>query len=405
MKNVTVIGGGQAGLQICESLRREGYGGEISLISDEGYLPYHRPPLSKAFLLREINEERLPIRPESFYEKQNISCRRNVRVLGVNRANKSIELSDGPPVFYEKLAIATGARVRTLPLAVNDNKIFYVRSLGDAKRLAEELPSLSRVGVIGGGFIGLEAAAVCRTLGKEVILFEQAETLMARVVPEDLASFYEGYHKDKGVRVELNTLIKGVSESNNSISIATDTKVIDVDALIVGIGAIPNVELAKKAGLDCENGILTNSAGQTSDESIFAAGDCAAVYSGYFKKHIRLESVQHAVDTGKVVGASMLGKGQNYSAVPWFWSDQYNLKLQIAGALAPYDDMYLLGEMRDCSFSTFYFFEGRHVGTASVNRPSDHMKSRKILANGSMLKKSDMEKAGFDFASFVKKNN
>ena len=404
MKNVTIIGGGQAGLQICESLRREGHDGEISLISNEEFLPYHRPPLSKSFLLGSIDENRLLIRSESFFEKQNISYRTNAKVLSIDRARKFIELSDGPPLFYEKLAIATGARVRTLPVEVSENKIFYIRSLADAKRLAEVLPSLSRVAVIGGGFIGLEAAAVCRTLGKEVILFEQAKMLMARVVPEELANFYESYHKDKGVKVELNSSIRGVTESNNSVIVTTDTKAIDVDALIVGIGVIPNSELATKAGLDCENGIITNSVGQTSDENIFAAGDCASVYSKYFKKHIRLESVQHAVDTAKVVGGSMLGKRQDYSAVPWFWSDQYDLKLQIAGALETYDDYYLFGSMKDNSFSIFYFLRGQHVGTASVNRPSDHMKSRKLLTSGSKLTKNSMQESDFNIASFVKEN-
>ncbi len=404
MNNVTIIGGGQAGVQICESLRREGYDGEISLISSEEYLPYHRPPLSKAFLLGDLDENRLPIRSESFFEKQNINYRPNVRVLSIDRARKSIELSDGAPLFYEKLAIATGARVRTLPVEVSENKIFYIRSLADAKRLAEVLPSLSRVAVVGGGFIGLEAAAVCRTLSKEVILFEQANMLMARVVPEELANFYESYHKDKGVKVELSSSIKGVNESNNSVIVTTDTKAIDVDALIIGIGVIPNSELASKAGLDCENGIITNSAGQTSDDDIFAAGDCASVYSEYFKKHIRLESVQHAVDTAKVVGGSILGKRQDYSVVPWFWSDQYDLKLQIAGSLELYDDYYLFGSMKDNSFSIFYFLRGQHVGTASVNRPSDHMKSRKLLSSGSKLTKNSMQESKFDITSFVKEN-
>ena len=404
MNNVTIIGGGQAGVQICESLRREGYDGEISLISSEEYLPYHRPPLSKAFLLGDLDENRLPIRSESFFEKQNINYRPNVRVLSIDRARKSIELSDGAPLFYEKLAIATGARVRTLPVEVSENKIFYIRSLADAKRLAEVLPSLSRVAVVGGGFIGLEAAAVCRTLSKEVILFEQANMLMARVVPEELANFYESYHKDKGVKVELSSSIKGVNESNNSVIVTTDTKAIDVDALIIGIGVIPNSELASKAGLDCENGIITNSVGQTSDDDIFAAGDCASVYSEYFKKHIRLESVQHAVDTAKVVGGSILGKRQDYSVVPWFWSDQYDLKLQIAGSLELYDDYYLFGSMKDNSFSIFYFLRGQHVGTASVNRPSDHMKSRKLLSSGSKLTKNSMQESNFDITSFVKEN-
>ncbi len=404
MRNFIVVGGGQAGLQVCESLRREGFDGNLTLVSGENFLPYHRPPLSKGYLLGEVSSERLTIRPQSFFEKQNIQYQKNVRVTALDRSRKTVKLSDGEFLSYDKLALATGTRVRTLSENLSTKKIFYIRSLADAQLLAQALPSFNRVGIIGGGFIGLEAAAVCSTLEKEVILFEQANSLMARIVPQELAKFFENFHKHQGVKVELGTQIKNIRESEGSLYLSTDAEEIIVDVLIVGIGVVPNSELAAESGIKCENGILTNSAGQTSDENVFAAGDCAAFYSDYSKKHVRLESVQHAVDTSKVVGASMMNKGESYSAAPWFWSDQYDLKLQIAGALELYDDSYLLGSLEDNSWSTFYFFKGRHVGTASINRPSDHMKSRKLLNSRSKLTKSTMESVDFDLTSFVKKN-
>ena len=245
-------------------------------------------------------------------------------------------------------------------------------------------------------------AAVCRKMGKSVIVLEQSKTLMARGIPSPLASYYEEIHKRKGVHISLETKVEEIQIDEKGVRIAFNDDMRMVDAVVIGIGVLPNTELASNSDLYCQNGILTDSRGRTNDDAIFAAGDCACFFSKYYKKHVRLESIQNAVDTAKIVAANMLGKEKEYDSVPWFWSDQYDLKLQIAGILELYDDVVQTGSVQNNSFSNYYFFNGVHVGTASVNKPSDHMKSRKLLSVGSKLTRGVLRDPHFDLQGFVK---
>ena len=305
MNKVVVIGGGQAGLQVCESLRREGFEGELCLVSNEKILPYQRPPLSKSFLLGEVEAERLLIRPGSFFEKHKINCKLGSAAVSIERQKKVVVLASGEILPYDTLVLATGSKVKKLSDGQRDSRIFYVRSLLDAEGLAERLGDFKSVAVIGGGFIGLEVAAVCRVLSKSVIVFEQSDSLMARVIPPPLAAFYEDVHTKKGVKIKLSATIENIATDRDSIIISSGNKESSVDALVVGIGVIPNISLATKSAIKCHDGILTDATGRTNDDHIFAAGDCAAFFSNYHKSHVRLESVQHAVDTGKVVAANI----------------------------------------------------------------------------------------------------
>lgn len=405
MKKIIVVGGGQAGLQVCESVRREGFDGELSLICEEDSLPYQRPPLSKSFLLGDTDMERLSIRPPTFFRKYEIKYFLNTSVLSIDRKNKKVKLSNGNLMSYDNLVLTTGARIRQLGISNDNSKVFYIRDVQGSEALRSRLASIDNIAVIGGGFIGLEVAAVCRQLGKSVIVFEQSNSLMARGIPRPLASYYEEVHKEKGVHIALETTVEELKIDRNGIAISFNDNKLIVDAVVIGIGVIPNTELASDSGLRCQNGIVTDSEGRTNDNAIFAAGDCASFFSEYCKKHVRLESIQNAVDTGKVVAANMLGKEKQYDSVPWFWSDQYDLKLQIAGILEPYDDVVPTGSMQNNSFSSYYFYNGAHVGTASVNKPSDHMKSRKLLSVGSKLTAEVLRAPGFDLQSFAKEHS
>ena len=398
-----VVGGGQAGLQVCESVRSLGFDGKLLLIGSEKSLPYQRPPLSKAFLYGDTDLPRLVIRPDKFFEKHNIDLLLNTTVSRIDRERHSIALISGENISYDRIALTTGARVRRIKEPDLNSNICYVRDITDSQNLGNLLATANSVGIIGGGFIGLEVAAVCNGMGKSVTLIEQASALMARGVPRDVALYYQEVHSAKGVDIHLNSAVENIDNYSEKLEITFNGIKKMVDILVVGIGVQPNIELAEQSGLHCENGIVVNSTGCTLDSKIYAAGDCASFYSNYYGKHVRLESVQNAIDTAKIVAANMLGQQKEYDAVPWFWSDQYDLKLQIAGIVESDDQPILLGSMEAASFSIFYFHRSKHVGTISINKPRDHMLSRKLLSKDSDLRPEQLHTPSFNLSDFAKK--
>jgi 3-phenylpropionate/trans-cinnamate dioxygenase ferredoxin reductase subunit len=384
---IVVVGAGQAGQQICDSLRKGGYEGHLMLIGEEASLPYQRPPLSKKFLTGTLEAERLLLRPASYYEQQKIDVHLKTRVVSIDRAACRLRLASGESLAYSGLALATGTRVRAVDVpGAEQADIHYVRSLADGERLAAALATARRVAVIGGGFIGLEVAAIAREQGREVILLEALERLMARAVAPQVSAFYADLHRAHGVEVLLSTGVKEIRSADGAHTIVTSSGAeYTVDLIVAGIGVVPNSELAEQAGLECYNGIAVDECARTSDPLIVAAGDCTWHMNGFLKREIRLESVQNAVDQAKAAAASLLGQPAVYCQVPWFWSDQYAVKLQIAGIGMPHDEAVVRGDASSRAYSVFYFRAGVLVGVDSMNKPAEHMAARKLLAQGTAL--------------------
>ena len=402
---IVVIGAGQAGQQICESLRRGGYTGRLVLLGDETVLPYQRPPLSKKFLTGALEAERLWLRPASYYEKNAVELRLGVHVEALDRATQTLRLADGETLQYASLAFATGTRVRPVNAPGAEHAdIHYVRTLADGQRLAARLHQMQSLAVIGGGFIGLEVAAIARALGKQVVLIEALERLMASAVAPQVSDFYAELHRAHGVEVLLATGVSAIEREGNGYSLLTnDGGRRTVDLIVAGIGVVPNSELATSAGLACRNGgILVDEYARSSDPNIVAAGDCTWHMNGFLQHEIRLESVQNAVDQAKTAAASLLGQSTPYCQVPWFWSDQYDVKLQIAGIGMPHEVAVSRGDPDAKAFSVLYFRDGQLIGVDSINRPADHMAARKLLTQGTALSPTEARDPALDLMQMAR---
>ncbi len=377
-----VIGAGQAGIQVCNTLRNSGFAGKLILIGDETILPYQRPPLSKSFLLGDIDEQRLFFRPQAHFEKQSIKPLLGAKVIRIDRVSKEITLEGDTTLNYTKLALTTGTRVRKLDCeGANSSQVHYIRSLEDSIALRNKLAEVNRVAIIGGGFVGLEVAAVTRKLGKAVTVYEAEDRLMGRVVSPMLSEFYSNLHRNNDVSLRLSERIDKVEMCGDSLQLyANEQHSLDCDIIVAGIGAIANDKIALEAGLRCDRGIVVDNRCLTSDPDIVAAGDCTVHFNKFAGKAVRLESVQNAVDQAKVAALTMLNGHAIYEQVPWFWSDQYDAKLQIAGISAGYDEYLTLGRIEDSKFSIFYFKDDALIAADSINDPSSHMAVRKIMA-------------------------
>lgn len=378
---VLIVGAGHASAQLCASLRREGWTGEILLVGDEPSLPYQRPPLSKTYLAGQSSFEDLLIRKPEFYEKEVIGFRRG-RVTSVDRAACTVTLADGETLGYDKLALCVGARPRLLDVpGANLAGVHYLRDAADIVAIRERLGTASHAVIIGAGYIGLETAACLRHLGITVSVLEAGNRVLQRVTAPDVSAFYDRVHRAEGVDIRVGVGVTALEGDGivRGVRLA-DGDVIDADLVIVGIGVVPNVELANDAGLLIDNGIVIDPYGRTSDPKIFAAGDCANYFDPRYDRHLRLESVPSAVEQAKSVAAMMCGQEKEISALPWFWSDQYDLKLQIAGLNTGYDDIVLRGDPtlgRD--FACFYLEKGRMIAADCVNRPQEFMFSKRAI--------------------------
>ena len=383
-----VVGGGQAGFQVAASLRADGYDGPVRIIGAEHHPPYQRPPLSKGLLLGKMDRARLLFRQPSFYPAQAIELRLGETIEAVDRQARTVATSTGDVLDYDRLVLATGTRVRplTVPGAELDG-VVYLRTIDDCDDLARRIGEARRVVVVGGGFIGLEVAAAIRLLGKPVTVLEAAGRLMGRVVAPVISSFFADLHRERGVEIVLDARIanlEGEAGRVHAVAMADGTRH-EADLVVVGIGVLPNVELAQAAGLRCENGIVVDAHGRTSDPAIFAAGECTSHPNRFAGGFARLESVQNAVDQAKAVAAAILGRPEPYDEVPWFWSDQYEVKLQMVGISAGHDRQVVRGDPAQGRFSVLYFKEGRLLAIDSINRPGDHMTGRKLLTAGSAV--------------------
>ncbi len=382
---IVIVGASHAGAQIADSLRREHWEGDIVLIGDEPELPYHRPPLSKDFLAGKTGEDRLPIRDASFFADRHITMMLGRRVATIDRQDCAVILDDGARLPYSGLALATGARPRHLGVPGEDLAgVRVLRTVADVRAIRATLDGVRAVVVVGGGFIGLECAASLRALDKDVIVLEARERLMPRVVPPLISDFYMRLHADHGVRIQCDAGVSAINGARGRVTevACADGRVLPADLVIVGVGVVPNIELAQACGLQCVNGIVVDEFARTSDPRIVAAGDCANHANRYFGGRVRLESVQNATDQARVAAATLAGNPIAYDAVPWFWSDQYDAKLQMVGTSQGHTVHAVRGDVAARKFSAFYFKDGRLTGADSLSDPISHMAARKLLSKG-----------------------
>nr|WP_222858654.1 FAD-dependent oxidoreductase [Rhizobium mesosinicum] len=381
---LVIIGAGQAGFALAAKLRALKDERPITLIGAEDVLPYQRPPLSKKYLLGEMSFDRLLFRPEHWYPDNNVEIRLSTWAEQIKRDAKQVLLQDGSVLDYGTLAIVTGSTPRRLPAAIGGDLegVYVARDKRDADLLAEEMRPGRRVLIIGGGYIGLEAAAVARHLGLEVTVIEMADRILQRVAAKETADIMRAIHKSHDVTIREKTGLKHLIGKNGRVSGAelSDGATIEVDFVIVGIGVVPNDLLAKEAGLEVGNGIIVDEFARTSDPSIYAAGDCASLpWQG---GRIRLESVQNAVDQADAAAAVIAGGNEPYDPKPWFWSDQYDVKLQIAGFNMGYDDTLLRPGAREGASSVWYFREGRLIAVDAINDAKAYVTGKKMLESG-----------------------
>jgi 3-phenylpropionate/trans-cinnamate dioxygenase ferredoxin reductase component len=376
-----IVGASHAAAQLAASLRQEGWEGEVQIIGDEPYLPYHRPPLSKAFLANEKTLEELAIRPSAFYEKNDIQLRQGY-VTAIDRDSKILTLSDGQTQAYDKLALCTGSRVRKISLPGSELAgVHYLRNIADVEGIKSSLAHRSHAVIIGGGYIGLETASALRKLGVTVTVLEMADRILQRVTAPELSEFYMRVHQEQGVVIHTNTSVARIAgKTQVEKVVCADGSEYLADAVIVGIGILPNVELAEESGIQVDNGILVDEFCRTNDPDIVAAGDCTNHFNERYQRRMRLESVPNANDQAKVAAATIVGVKKQYHSLPWFWSDQYDLKLQIAGLSEGYDQVLIRGDkINSRSFAAFYFKDGALISADCVNRPQEFMLSKKLL--------------------------
>jgi 3-phenylpropionate/trans-cinnamate dioxygenase ferredoxin reductase subunit len=386
---IVIVGAGQAAAQAVVSLRAEGYEGPIKLIGDEAQPPYQRPPLSKKFLAGEIGFDRVELKPAEFYAGANCELMLGVRVAAIERAKRVVLTGDGREIPYDKLLIATGSRVREINVPGFDlDGVHYLRSVGDVTEIQAHFKPGAKMVVVGGGYIGLEVAAVAKKNGIDVTVLETAERVMARVVDPIVSRFYERIHRHAGVVIRTGVPVAGFEGDNNKVArvVSGEGENFPCDFVVVGVGILPNVEIAQSAGLTVENGIVVDECTRTSDPDICAAGDCTNHPSGVYGRRLRLESVQNAIEQGKTAAAALTGKNKPYDQVPWFWSDQYDLKLQIAGLSSGYTQAVTRGDPETGrSFAVFYLKDGVLVAVDAVNRAPEFMMSKMLIAQRAKL--------------------
>jgi len=384
-----IIGAGHAGGELAIALRNEGWEGRILLLGEEAHLPYHRPPLSKAYLAGSVEKSSLSIRPQMAYDKANVEFIGGVRVSRIDRANQRLELADGSQLAYDKLAIATGGRPR--PLSVPNAAVaercanfHYLRTLDDVEQIRAQLAPGKRLAIVGGGYIGLEVAASAIAQGLQVTVLEALPRVLQRVTAAELSAYYERKHREAGVDIRTGVQVADLEVTGDTVTavLCADGSRLAADLVVVGIGLLANTELAAEAGLQIDNGILVDEHAQTSDPHIYAAGDCTNHPNALLGRRLRLESVPNALEQSRVAAANMAGKAKTYASVPWFWSDQYELKLKMVGLAEGFERLVLRGDPATDSFSALYLKGDKVLAADTVNRPQDFIAAKRLVAEG-----------------------
>ncbi|OGT85116.1 MAG: pyridine nucleotide-disulfide oxidoreductase [Gammaproteobacteria bacterium RIFCSPLOWO2_02_FULL_61_13] len=391
-----IIGASHAAAQMGPSLRQSGWEGKILIIGDEPHIPYHRPPLSKDFLAGKKQMADIRIRPEDLYQKAGIEFLLGRRVEAIHPDRKRVRLDDGEELPYDNLALTVGSRVRRVDLpGVDLAGVHYLRTAEDVEAIRKHVAPGANAVIVGGGYIGLETAAVLRSAGMNVTVVEMMERIMQRVTAPEVSAFYTRVHREEGVDIRCNLGV-GAFEGQGRVEAVrcSDGTRLPADLVIIGVGIVPNVELARDAGLKAENGIVVDQHSRTSDPAIVAAGDCTWHHNPIYDRWLRLESVQNATDQARVAADTLCGKLTPYNALPWFWSDQYDLKLQIAGLSQGYDEVVTRGERdQGRSFAAFYLKQGRVIAVDAVNRPPEFMTGKKLITEARPVDKTRLADA------------
>jgi 3-phenylpropionate/trans-cinnamate dioxygenase ferredoxin reductase subunit len=402
-ETIIIAGAGQAAGQTAVSLRQKGHAGPIIMLGAEAYLPYQRPPLSKAYLAGSLATERLHIKPQRFWAEHDIETRLGVRVIAIDRAAHTVTLDDGATLTYGKLVLATGSRVRELTIPGHELAgVHYLRTIADVQGIQPGFRPGQRLTIVGGGYIGLEVAAVAVKHGLEVTVIETESRVMNRVVAPEVSRFFQELHRAAGVKIELGRRVAALTGATRVTAVeCSDGLTVPTDLCIIGVGIVPNVELAQAAGLPCTNGIDVDEFCQTADTDVLAVGDCTWHPNAVLGRQLRLESVHNAIEQGKTAAATLCGQPAAYTQVPWFWSDQYDIKLQIAGLSTGYDQVVLRGDPADHAFAACYLLHNRLLAVDAVNSPREFMLGKKLIAAGATLDSAAIADPKQDFKALA----
>ncbi len=388
-RRIAIVGAGQAGLQAAQSLRQAGFDGDLTLVGDEPQAPYQRPPLSKAYLSNEIDADRLELKPTAFFSENHVTCLFGVGVQRLDARDNRLSLTDGSMLEYDMVLLTTGSRPRDLPVDGGDlDGVVTLRTVGDVDAMRPMINDGNRAIIVGGGYIGLEVAASLRKLGLHVTVLEAFDRVMARATSEVVSRHYQAMHRKHGVDVALGAGVQRIEKNAHGLKVHTDQAAYEADLVLVGVGAQPNQELAEAAGLKVDNGIVVDTMCRTAAPNVFAAGDCCSFPSPRYGRSVRLESVQNAIDQAKAAAMSMLGKGEAYDPVPWFWSDQYDAKLQIAGLSQDADEQVVRGDIEGGAFSVAYVKQDRLIAIDAVNVSKDYMMARRLAPTDHVVDRS-----------------
>ena len=381
-ETTVIIGAGHAGGILATSLLQNKYAGRVILLGEERHLPYQRPPLSKTFLAGDAELMSLFIKPQETDDKAGIELRSDSQVQRINRDDQVLELADGTTLDYDKLALTTGGRARRLDFPGCDLEgVFYLRVIDDVIAMQPQFKAGAHLVIVGGGYIGLEVASVAIKRGLDVTLLEAEDRVLARVTAPEVSAFYEQVHTEAGVKIHTQTQAAAFTgDGKVSGVVCQDGREIPADLVLIGVGLIPNTELAQDCGLDVDNGIVVDEYTRTSDTNIVAAGDCANHHNEFVGRRIRLESVPNAMGQARAAAATLCGQDKPYQALPWFWSDQYDLKLQMAGFSQGYDEMVLRGDPNERSFAAFYLKDGVVIAVDAVSRAPEFMVGKKLIS-------------------------
>ena len=382
-KTVVIAGAGHGAGQVVAALKQHKFDGRIVMIGDEPHLPYQRPPLSKKYLAGDMAAERLYFKPESFYDDPQIDVLLDTKVTNIDRAGRTVSTDGGRTIGYDKLVLALGSRVRKVSVEGADLPgIHYLRSIADVDAIREDMLNRKNAVIVGAGYIGLEVAAVCCQHGLQVTVIELADRVMSRVVSPNVSDYYQLQHTERGVKLLLSTGLAGFQGKRRVRKVLTSTgQELPADFVVVGVGILPNTELADEAGLECDDGIVVDDRCQTADPDIYAIGDCSSHPNAIYGRQLRLESVHNALEQAKTAASNICGIESHYSQVPWFWSDQYDIKLQIAGLADGYDEVVLRGDPSGGSFACFYLADGVLIAIDAINSPREFMQSKPLIAN------------------------
>ena len=392
MENLVIVGAGQSAIQCITSLRKEDYPGLITLVGEEEHLPYQRPPLSKGFLEDTVSNERLYFKKLEFFIENKVQLKLGTKAEEIDIENNNIHLSDNTKLSFDKLVFATGSSVRKLDFPGKDlNSIHYLRGLDDALSIKKDLQTSQNIVVIGAGYIGLEVAAIAAKQNKSVTVIEMADRVMNRTVDPQISDYYLNLHQKNGVTFKFNTSLQEIIGTNNPEKVVcSDGSEVAADMVVIGAGIMPNVELAENAGLSCDNGIVVNEFGKTDHADIYACGDCTNHPNKLLNKKIRLESVHNAMEQSKTVASSIINQSIAYNQIPWFWSDQYDHKLQIVGLSGDHDKVIMRGDMSEAKFMLFYTKDEKLIAVDAVNNSKEFLICKKLVANKVTIKPDEI---------------